>query len=115
MHECPECGQVCVCDCDDTWFDDLQTLLNCSHKCENFHDDDDSGYYDFLNDIEADEDGASCDAVELSVEQTGAGLTVTEDATSEKSAACTCPRSDTGSILYFSQRCAVHRAPCLSD
>lgn len=55
------------------------------------------------------------DAVEHCVEPTGAGLTVTENDTSGSGPACTCPRSDTDSILYFSQDCAVHRLPSQSD
>jgi len=34
MHECPNCGQACDCDGEDTWFDDLNTYLSCSHDCE---------------------------------------------------------------------------------
>lgn len=39
MHECPECGQACDCDGEDTWFDDEQTALNCEHVCEDFDND----------------------------------------------------------------------------
>jgi hypothetical protein len=41
MHECPECGQVCDCDCEDTWFDED---LGCSHECDE-HDE-----YDLFED-----------------------------------------------------------------
>ena len=74
MHECPECGQACDCDQEDVWMDDLQTMLHCSYECEQFDDDDDSGYQDFLDDSEEIEPSAKRDAVELSVEQTGAGV-----------------------------------------
>jgi hypothetical protein len=90
MHECPECGQACDCDQDDVWMDDLQTMLHCSHECEQFDDDDDSGYQDFLDDREEVEPSANRDAVELSVEQTGTGLTVTETSTSEGQAKKIC-------------------------
>jgi hypothetical protein len=39
MHECPDCGQTCDCDMDDTWFDDFETYLHCSHDCEEDCDD----------------------------------------------------------------------------
>jgi hypothetical protein len=39
MHECSACGQACDCDGEDTWFDDLNTFLNCSHDCEEERDD----------------------------------------------------------------------------
>ena len=30
MHECPDCGQACDCDGEDTWFDwDSDEALNC--------------------------------------------------------------------------------------
>jgi len=31
----------------------------------------------------------------------------------EAGGGCTCPRSDTGSILYWSQDCSIHRLPRL--
>lgn len=31
MHECPECGQACDCDNEDTWFD---SPVDCLHDCE---------------------------------------------------------------------------------
>lgn len=31
MHTCPICGQVCDCDLDDTWYDDVEI---CNHVCE---------------------------------------------------------------------------------
>jgi hypothetical protein len=37
MHECPECGQACDCDQEDTWIDDPDF---CTHDCEDFEDDD---------------------------------------------------------------------------
>ena len=34
MHECPECGQTCDCDCDDTWCDwDWPEASACIHRC----------------------------------------------------------------------------------
>ena len=43
MHECPECGQDCDCDGEDTW-NDIGSLdwLNCTHDCEGYgYDDED--------------------------------------------------------------------------
>ena len=30
-HECPECGQACYCDIEDTWWDDVD---ECFHDCD---------------------------------------------------------------------------------
>ena len=32
MHECPECGQACACDQEDTWLDSESE--SCEHQCE---------------------------------------------------------------------------------
>jgi hypothetical protein len=41
MHECPECGQACDCDGEDTWNDiGSSDWMNCSHECEDLDDDD---------------------------------------------------------------------------
>jgi hypothetical protein len=34
MHECPECGQACDCDDDDTWMD----TDDCTHACDDERD-----------------------------------------------------------------------------
>lgn len=39
MHECPECGQACDCDGEDTWIS-FPYNLGCTHECELFEDDD---------------------------------------------------------------------------
>lgn len=31
MHDCPDCGETCDCDSEDTWFDDYD---DCEHVCE---------------------------------------------------------------------------------
>lgn len=31
MHECPYCGEVCDCDGEDIWWDDVD---ECSHDCD---------------------------------------------------------------------------------
>jgi len=36
MHECPECGQACDCDGEDTWFDNY---TNCEHECDEWEED----------------------------------------------------------------------------
>jgi len=36
MHECPYCGEVCDCDQEDTWF---ENVYECKHECEEFEDD----------------------------------------------------------------------------
>ena len=36
MHDCPECGQACDCDGEDTWF---EYVGNCAHECEDELDD----------------------------------------------------------------------------
>ena len=38
MHECPQCGEVCDCDLEDTWFNGYYE--GCSHDCEDYDDDD---------------------------------------------------------------------------
>ncbi len=38
MHECPDCGQVCTCDGDDTWMDSESE--NCAHEHDDLTDDD---------------------------------------------------------------------------
>lgn len=51
MHECPECGQACDCDGEDTWIG-YPYNLDCTHDCEdewredydNFDDDYDDDY-----------------------------------------------------------------------
>lgn len=37
MHECPDCGQACTCDGDDTWF---ENVTYCVHDCDDFDGDD---------------------------------------------------------------------------
>jgi len=39
MHECPDCGQACDCDGEDTWFD--VSRLDCYCDCEEIEDSDD--------------------------------------------------------------------------
>lgn len=43
MHECPECGQACDCDGEDTWVS-WPYNLDCMHECELFDDDDEYEY-----------------------------------------------------------------------
>lgn len=38
MHECPNCGQACACDGEDTWFDEW---ANCECPCDDEEADDD--------------------------------------------------------------------------
>ena len=38
MHECPECGQVCDCDGEDTWYENVTA---CVHDCDDQDFDDD--------------------------------------------------------------------------
>ena len=41
MHECPDCGQACDCDGEDTWNDyDSPDAKNCTHDCEEYEEDD---------------------------------------------------------------------------
>lgn len=47
MHECPECGQACDCDGDDTWIG-WPANIDCSHECEN----DDYDYDPFEGDYD---------------------------------------------------------------
>lgn len=44
MHDCPECGQACDCDVEDTWFDEVE---QCDHSC----DEDDSDEYDDFEEL----------------------------------------------------------------
>jgi hypothetical protein len=32
MHSCPDCGQACDCDGEDTWIDENEET--CSHACD---------------------------------------------------------------------------------
>lgn len=38
MHECPQCGDICDCDNEDTHFDDYDD--ECLHECEGLEGDD---------------------------------------------------------------------------
>ena len=40
MHECPECGMVCDCDCEDTWWNE-PLPFECYHECGEIGDYDD--------------------------------------------------------------------------
>jgi hypothetical protein len=42
MHECPECGQACDCDGEDTWM--TSAANDCTHGCDEPDDD-----YDDIN------------------------------------------------------------------
>ena len=48
MHECPDCGQACDCDGEDTWHEwDSEEAENCSCGCEGELDDfEDDDFYD---------------------------------------------------------------------
>lgn len=48
MHDCPECGQACDCDSEDTWIDSPDW---CEHDCEP-EDEDDGGYGAWKDDHE---------------------------------------------------------------
>lgn len=39
MHSCPECGQACDCDGEDTWLESSED--DCEHNCEPLDDDED--------------------------------------------------------------------------
>ena len=55
MHECPECGQACDCDGEDTWNDiGSSDWLNCSHECEEYSEEDDLMPDDFEEPVESD-------------------------------------------------------------
>jgi len=47
MHECPECGQACFCDMEDSevmtpeWVED-----NCEHECQPLSDEGDDDFFD---------------------------------------------------------------------
>lgn len=45
MHECPDCGQACCCDGEDTWF---ENNLDCTHCSEEIEDDEEGGDEDRL-------------------------------------------------------------------
>lgn len=46
MHECPECGQACDCDGEDTWVG-WPANLDCTHDCEDeWGDDQDNNDWD---------------------------------------------------------------------
>lgn len=40
MHECPDCGQACDCDGEDTWYE-FDEIEECSHVCDDECDNDD--------------------------------------------------------------------------
>jgi hypothetical protein len=50
MHECPFCGDVCDCDCDDTW--GLPVPDDCPHVCNDTDDDYDPSYEGLIPDEE---------------------------------------------------------------
>lgn len=43
MHECPECGQACDCDGEDTWMD---YVTDCVHECDPDYDDEEERDWD---------------------------------------------------------------------
>lgn len=44
MHECPNCGQACACDIEDTWFEGVDDCIHCDgNNCDD-NDNDDGGY-----------------------------------------------------------------------
>jgi hypothetical protein len=55
MHECPECGQACACDGEDTWFEDVVECTHCLGVEE--EEDDGSGWEDGV--LEDEEEGGS--------------------------------------------------------
>lgn len=41
MHECPDCGQACDCDGEDTWFDEVEECdCDCWRDDEGYVEDD---------------------------------------------------------------------------
>ena len=38
MHECPDCGQACSCDIEDTWNE--AAADDCVHDCDGYDDED---------------------------------------------------------------------------
>jgi hypothetical protein len=47
MHECPQCGQACACDGEDTWFDEAPD--DCECECEDLDNEDfeDNGGHEY--------------------------------------------------------------------
>jgi hypothetical protein len=43
MHDCPDCGQACYCDIEDTCWDEAPD--DCTHRCEETDFADDEDYY----------------------------------------------------------------------
>jgi hypothetical protein len=41
MHDCPRCGELCACDDEDTYHDDV---AECTHVCDEEDADDDPDY-----------------------------------------------------------------------
>lgn len=51
MHSCPECGQACDCDGEDTWLEDaVVDIEGCGHQCEEFDDEVDDSWPDWYVD-----------------------------------------------------------------
>jgi hypothetical protein len=47
MHECPNCGQACDCDGEDTWYDfDSEEVYDCCCDCEFSDEESDEDYED---------------------------------------------------------------------
>jgi hypothetical protein len=84
MHDCPECGQACDCDGEDTYFDDWETYLNCTHVCGPEYDDgfDDEDGSDLS--LEERQTVAAMCASELPIQLTGADGPLPEKRASEK-------------------------------
>ena len=78
MHDCPECGQACDCDGEDTWNSGPWVYLHCQHDCDPEEDDffDDDEYEEYLETTK-DQDGASC-ADEHPLHRNGDGLPLPE-------------------------------------
>ena len=106
MHECPECGQACDCDGEDTWNSGLQIYLNCTHDCQEFDDDsdnDDFDYEDFVVNFKA---GVQRDAAEHYVEQSSADAPLSKADTSD---AGEFPVEDMSEKVYSCGNCGVPR------
>lgn len=45
MHWCPDCGEPCFCDCDDTDYGEF-IPEGCTHECREIEEDEDDYEYD---------------------------------------------------------------------
>ena len=103
MHECPECGQACDCDGEDTWFD-FPYNLDCTHDCEPDSDEDMDEYIPNDERLPEMSQAVTRDA-QLRIGADDAGQNGNTQATYHECGNCGVPRFAHGVILEACPNC----------